>query len=168
VRLTVCVAASQRVCVCVCACCSYALGAYRACCCAHVDVHRSTSATCPVDGYQSASYLCASATGVCDVDDYCTGTGTACPNNFKPSSTVCRASGERALLVRVVCRAHSARTAGVCDLAENCTGTYAQCPSDLKEPSSFVCHTSRTWRARACVCVRAYCRLTQYAHRGRV
>ena len=43
---------------------------------------------------------------------------------FRPSSTVCRAS------------------TGVCDVAETCTGSSSSCPSNAFRPSSYVCRSA--------------------------
>src|SRR5439155_1620455 len=70
----------------------------------------------------NAGAVCRAAAGVCDVDETCTGTSTACPANaFEPSTTVCRAS------------------AGECDPAEHCTGSSATCPGDAKDPAGTAC-----------------------------
>src|SRR5436309_72290 len=70
----------------------------------------------------NAGTVCRLAAGVCDVDETCTGTSTACPANaFEPSTTVCRAS------------------AGECDPAEHCTGSSATCPGDAKDPAGTAC-----------------------------
>src|SRR5262249_45307330 len=50
------------------------------------------------------------SSGVCDNPNTCDPAGH-CQDNFKPSTTICRAS------------------AGQCDVAESCTGTSAACPA---------------------------------------
>src|SRR5437867_4994820 len=70
----------------------------------------------------NAGAVCRASAGDCDVEEKCTGTSTACPNDtFKPSTTTCRAS------------------AGDCDVAESCPGTSAACPADSFKASTTIC-----------------------------
>jgi hypothetical protein len=70
----------------------------------------------------NAGAVCRASAGVCDVDETCDGTSTACPADaLEPATTVCRAS------------------AGECDVAESCTGSTADCPSDAKTPAGTAC-----------------------------
>src|SRR5207244_1692908 len=84
-----------------------------------------SSATCPANGFASASTSCtgASQSGVCDNDaaDHCTGTSNACVDAFRAASVTCRAS------------------AGGCDVAETCTGTAGACPVDGFASASTSC-----------------------------
>jgi len=59
--------------------------------------------------------MCRASAGICDLEEYCTGTDPSCPADaFEPASTECRASS------------------GDCDLVEYCTGSSVDCPADLK------------------------------------
>src|SRR5439155_1663506 len=70
----------------------------------------------------NAGTVCRAAAGVCDVDETCTGTSTACPANaFEPSTTACRAS------------------AGEGDPAEHSAGSSATCPGDANDPAGTAC-----------------------------
>src|SRR5262249_45824352 len=61
------------------------------------------------------------STGVCDADDYCTGSAAPCPDAKQPSTHVCRAAAD------------------VCDAVETCDGTGNSCPADAFQPSTVVC-----------------------------
>ncbi|UCE62050.1 MAG: hypothetical protein JSU63_10080, partial [Phycisphaerales bacterium] len=60
---------------------------------------------------------------VCDLADFCTGTGAACPVDAK-STAECRAAAD------------------VCDIAESCDGVNDDCPVDAFEPVSTECRAS--------------------------
>ena len=80
------------------------------------------SSTCQ---YESASTVCRSAAGVCDVAEKCTGTSATCPaNKYQPATDICRDS------------------AGVCDVAEKCTGSSATCPGNDYRSNTYTCRDS--------------------------
>ncbi len=86
-----------------------------------LDICDGTDVACQHPPASSAT-LCRASAGVCDIDDYCTGTSTTCPADAKqPSTYVCRTS------------------AGECDPAETCTGTTNTCPADGKLPNNTAC-----------------------------
>ena len=71
--------------------------------------------------------------GVCDREDYCTGSNATCiGDNFWGSSKTCRAAQ------------------GDCDVAEKCDGTGVNCPVDTKlsgttcRPSATACDKPET------------------------
>ncbi len=81
-----------------------------------------TSATCPADGFETASTVCRPSAGACDVAESCTGNSAACPaDGFLPATTVCRVAS------------------GACDVAESCTGSSATCPADGKVADGTTC-----------------------------
>lgn len=83
--------------------------------------------------FKSSSTICRASEGVCDVEEYCTGSSDSCPSNdFLPPGTVCRES------------------AGICDIADTCSGLDYDCPHDIKSTSQC--------RASAGVCdMEEYC-----------
>lgn len=95
--------------------------------CDVAEVCTGSNPSCPTDAFASSSTLCRAAEGVCDLDDYCTGSHVFCLPNLK-STAVCRPS------------------AGSCDPAENCDGFGNDCPADVLTPIGTVC------RAAAGVC----------------
>ena len=98
------------------------------------DGNACTTDTCDSTGCHNTQILgcclsnsdCSSLSTVC-ADGICN-TNHECQQQFKASTTVCKASAD------------------VCDLTESCTGTSATCPKDIFQPSTTVC------RASASVC----------------
>ncbi len=67
--------------------------------------------------------LCRGSVGVCDSEEYCTGTDAYCPSDVK-SVDMCRQS------------------AGVCDAAEYCNGVSNDCPDDTLLPDTTECRSA--------------------------
>jgi cysteine-rich repeat protein len=106
--------------------------------------------------FASNATVCRAASGVCDVAENCTGSGSNCPANGFASGTTCRGAAgvcDNAELCdgsgpncpanafkpsSTVCRPN----AGVCDVAENCTGSSAACPGDGFASTSVGCRPS--------------------------
>ncbi|WP_437877113.1 kelch repeat-containing protein [Sorangium sp. So ce513] len=88
----------------------------------------SVAAGAAVDGVcgpRPSTAVCRPASDVCDAEERCDGTSTACPADaFAPAVTVCRPA------------------AGDCDVAERCTGTAAACPADQLASRTTVCRPS--------------------------
>ena len=110
-------------------------------------------------GTASASTVCRSAGGVCDLAENCNGTQPTCPADAKKANTVvCRnATGicdaaETCDGVTNNCPAdvlHAPGTvcrisAGACDLEETCNGTSPACPVDARKPTSTVCRSAQS------------------------
>ncbi|HXC52255.1 MAG TPA: hypothetical protein VN634_15330, partial [Candidatus Limnocylindrales bacterium] len=76
------------------------------------------------DCFASASTVCRSAAGVCDVAETCTGTSTTCPANGFSSGNTCRTAS------------------GICDVAETCSGLSSSCPTDGFASTSVTCRAS--------------------------
>ena len=80
------------------------------------------SGACMGAGAVAAGVVCRDSAGVCDLEETCDGTSTACPTDRRVGAgTECRA------------------TRGVCDRAESCDGSSVACPTDTREPASTVC-----------------------------
>jgi hypothetical protein len=80
-----------------------------------------TDASC-VDVFASSTTECRASAGQCDVAEFCSGSGAACPDDtFASSATECRAS------------------AGQCDVAEFCSGSGAACPDDAFAADTVLC-----------------------------
>jgi hypothetical protein len=117
----------------------------------------SSGDCCSEGAYRSSSYVCYTATGLCDKDVYCTGSSASCPTDiYASSSTVCRAVTD-ACDVAEYCTGSSAScptdiyasastlcrdAAGECDVAEYCTGSSASCPTDIYASSSTLCRAA--------------------------
>ncbi|MBI5543094.1 MAG: CehA/McbA family metallohydrolase [Deltaproteobacteria bacterium] len=115
-----------------------------------------TGGACPVDVYESATFVCRPAAGGCDLEERCTEASPNCPEDaFLPEATSCRApTGACDLEERctgaaecpddavrgqgTVCRA----AAGGCDAQEVCDGASADCPEDVFLPESTICRQS--------------------------
>jgi photosystem II stability/assembly factor-like uncharacterized protein len=88
-----------------------------------------TSASCPLDGFQSGGTPCRPATGPCDVADACTGASPDCPpDSVVPDTTPC--SDGDACTVGDACSAGVCSVTpvpdsdadGFCDVVDNCAG----------------------------------------------
>ena len=80
------------------------------------------SATCPADGFASATTVCRPSTGGCDAAGVCTGQSTECPPDSPAAAgTVCRPA------------------AGPCDNAERCDGLSTSCPPDATKLDGDPC-----------------------------
>ncbi|NLH47113.1 MAG: hypothetical protein GX444_00770 [Myxococcales bacterium] len=79
--------------------------------------------TCPTDEFFPSTKVCNAASGDCDLDDHCSGSGATCVAEYKANTTVCRASADGEL----------------CDKTDYCTGTTAVCPTNEFYPSTKVC-----------------------------
>ncbi|WP_282416490.1 hypothetical protein [Polyangium sp. 15x6] len=88
----------------------------------------SVAAGAAVDGTCgaiAAGTVCRASAGVCDVEESCDGSSTACPADGKAAQgNECRAS------------------AGACDVAESCDGASADCPVDMKVAAGTECRVS--------------------------
>jgi hypothetical protein len=104
--------------------------------------------------YKTATTVCRSANGQCDVAESCTGTGPLCPANaYAPKTTACVGTSNGGACdgtdscdgagvcvdgfkpSTTVCRA----AAGQCDVAESCTGTSGACPANGYAPKTTAC-----------------------------
>lgn len=95
--------------------------------------------------------VCRASTGLCDPDETCDGTSTACPPAaLSPAGTVCRAA------------------AGDCDAAEVCTGTSAACPNDVFFGTGALCRAARDLcdAPESCTGVTAACPADGFAPNG--
>ncbi len=88
---------------------------------------------CQPSGPATAGTLCRASAGICDVEERCDGTTTACPPDAFDATTVCRAS------------------AAVCDADETCNGGGPDCPPDLPAPVGTICPTGVCNDAAMCV-----------------
>jgi hypothetical protein len=80
---------------------------------------------CPADELSGPETECRASAGVCDPEEYCTGTGVDCPaDELSGPDTECRAS------------------AGVCDPEEYCTGSDLDCPADVLSGPDTECRAS--------------------------
>jgi hypothetical protein len=105
----------------------------------------------------SSMIMCRSATGPCDVDEYCTGEDLECPvDSVATVGAICRpvwgicdvaeycdghskACPTDALRPKgATCRAAN----GACDVAEQCSGESADCPADAVLPVETLCRSS--------------------------
>ncbi len=69
-----------------------------------------TAASCPVDGFQPAGFVCAPTSGaLCDLADICSGTSTTCAPRVAAAGAMCRAAS------------------GVCDAIDTCDGVATTC-----------------------------------------
>ncbi len=124
--------------------------------CSDPGVCSGTSAQCGQATPKPSGTLCRSASGVCDVADYCDGVNTSCTDAVKPEGEVCgTASGVCANNsvcdgVTKVCQSETYKdsetvcrtAAGVCDIAETCTGSSAACPANQFAANTTVCRES--------------------------
>lgn len=110
---------------------------------------------CQSGGAAAAGTLCRAASGPCDREETCDGSGLDCPaDGFFGASTVCRPAASGGCDVAEVCGGSGAAcppdvfagtsttcrpAAGSCDVAETCSGTSASCGSDLRRGAGFVC-----------------------------
>jgi choice-of-anchor A domain-containing protein len=70
----------------------------------------------------NSNTICHAATGICDMNEYCTGTSAQCPaDTYQPSTYDCRPS------------------IGPCDTAEYCTGNSPYCPTDVTGQFETAC-----------------------------
>jgi Disintegrin len=104
----------------------------------------------------NAGTQCRASASDCDVAEQCDGASTTCPpDEFEPSTTVCRAASpgelcdatefcpggspncpaDDVLPMGTVCRP----SAGVCDVAESCDGGSKLCPTDGFQPDGTSC-----------------------------
>ncbi len=102
--------------------------------------------------FRAAGEVCAAASGDCDADDTCNGSGT-CVSRVQSAMTVCRAAAgpcdqaetcdgtsttcppDAFMAAGTVCRA----AASSCDAPEECSGTEATCPTDVWLPDGTSC-----------------------------
>src|SRR5207244_11687550 len=96
---------------------------------------------CPRDGCAPSTAVCVAASGVCDVAEFCPGSGPTCPgDSVGPAGTACPDDGNACTLdhcdgTSVACQ-HPPASAGTvcrlavapCDVAEVCDGTGGNCP----------------------------------------
>lgn len=82
-----------------------------------------TVLSCKPGSFAPTSTRCRTASGACDVDDFCNGSGS-CPDLKKAAGTVCRVAD------------------GTCDLAETCNGTSKSCPIDGVKSAGTVCRAA--------------------------
>ena len=117
----------------------------------------SVAAGAAVDGtcgVASATTVCRTSAGACDLPELCDGSSLACRSDaVAASGTSCRAVAgpcdveERCDGTAAACPndAFAAATvqcrsvAGPCDVEERCTGTAATCPNDALRPKNTVC-----------------------------
>ncbi|MFM7142225.1 MAG: hypothetical protein ACKO2K_09980, partial [Alphaproteobacteria bacterium] len=78
---------------------------------------------CRAGDFAPTSTRCRTASGACDVEDFCNGSGS-CPDKKKAAGTQCRAAS------------------GACDLAESCDGTSKSCPADVVKTAGTVCRAA--------------------------
>ncbi|MFP6664038.1 MAG: DUF4215 domain-containing protein [Deltaproteobacteria bacterium] len=90
--------------------CESGAGGFAACCSEECSFH-------------TASSECRASGGVCDIAEFCTGTGEECPLDAKSQDT-CRAAG------------------GACDIEDVCDGVANDCPADALDSSGTVCRAS--------------------------
>ncbi len=84
--------------------------------------------TC-LDNFEPITTECRPVNGVCDVADFCDGSGSCDPDAFVSAGTECRANDG------------DVNSRGfICDPAESCTGTGADCPADVVSGSNIVCN----------------------------
>jgi len=85
------------------------------------DLCNGVSSVCQHNPGNSGA-ICRSSIGICDPQEVCTGTASACPADSRSvQGTVCRSS------------------VGECDLQEVCDGTGATCPADSKASNGTGC-----------------------------
>lgn len=82
-----------------------------------------TVLSCKPGSFAPTSTRCRTASGACDVEDFCDGSGS-CPDKKKAAGTLCRAASD------------------VCDAAESCNGTSKSCPADAVKPAGSVCRAA--------------------------
>jgi len=76
--------------------------------------------------YASAGTVCLPASGLCDIDDVCTGTSSGCTPLFADANTVCRPAEN------------------ACDIEDRCTGDSAECPCDVTRELGYTFKCSTT------------------------
>lgn len=103
-----------------------------------------------------ADTVCRAAAGACDVEETCSGSSAACPNDgFADASTECRAAAGECDAPEL-CPGDSAAcpsdvllgggiecrpVAGDCDVAETCSGADVDCPADAFADAGTACGT---------------------------
>jgi hypothetical protein len=86
------------------------------------DPDGTTQDNCETFNSVSATTICRSSAGICDVVESCDGVNAACPSDgVATATTECRADG------------------GICDIPESCDGTNVTCPSDAKVSATTEC-----------------------------
>jgi hypothetical protein len=86
------------------------------------DPDGTTQDNCETFNSVSATTICRSSAGICDVVESCDGVNAACPSDgVATATTECRADG------------------GICDVPESCDGTNVTCPSDAKVSATTEC-----------------------------
>lgn len=88
----------------------------------------NATGTC-LDNFEPITTECRAVDGVCDVADFCDGSGSCDPDAFVTAGTECRASDG------------DVNSRGfICDPAESCTGAGPDCPADVVSGSNVVCN----------------------------
>ncbi len=82
----------------------------------------SCSAGVCVDQYLANGTSCRSPAGLCDVEEFCTGTSDFCPRDvFATATTICHLAID------------------VCDVTDTCSGSGPDCPTDNVQPNTTIC-----------------------------
>ncbi|HEX2880406.1 MAG TPA: hypothetical protein VHO25_12815, partial [Polyangiaceae bacterium] len=121
--------------------------------CDNPDTCDGSSPACQANN-EASSFVCRSATGVCDVAETCGASTGACPgDDVQPNGSACGDSTDRDCDNPDTCNGsskdcqvnnepskHTCRAAaGVCDVAETCGGSTDACPGDVKVAADTAC-----------------------------
>ncbi len=103
----------------------------------YVDGHQCLTANAPdlcsadwdiclsgvcTDQYLLSGTSCRSPAGLCDVEEFCSGTSDFCPRDqFADSSRICHLATD------------------LCDVTDTCSGSGPNCPTDNVQPNTTVC-----------------------------